>query len=831
MIAWIGSHLIFFSPALLLQMKKMRKFMALFQIFAAIQLLLAIGVAGAKQVHIVYMGETGGIHPDVLVSTHHDMLASAMGSVDIAKETILYSYRHGFNGFAAPLSKRQAEQISSKLPPRLQISTFVTKPMLCLCCADMPGVISVFPSSRRRLHTTRSWEFLGLTGDSADAATGSPATSGENIWQRAKFGRDIIIGLLDTGIWPESQSFDDDLLSEIPSKWKGECEDGDHFNASSCNKKLIGARFYLKGYENFYGKLNLTATEDFRSARDKDGHGTHTASTAGGSFVPGANVFGFANGTAKGGAPLARIAMYKVCWPIPSGSLSGQDSCFDEDMLAALDQGIKDGVDIFSISIGSGNPQPAYLEDSIAIGAFHAIKRNILVSCSAGNSGPTSATVANVSPWILTVAASSLDRDFPSNVVLGDGTTLQGKSIAPKSLSESNWYELIDGGRAGNSSVPVANASQCLPDTLDASKVAGKVVICLRGLGTRVGKSQEAIRAGAAGFILGNSAAQANEVSVDAYMLPGTAINADNANAVLTYINSTNFPLVKIVPARTVLDFKPAPSMAAFSSQGPNSLNPDILKPDISAPGLNILAAWTEANSPTKLPIDNRIVKYNIISGTSMSCPHVAGTAALLRAIYPSWSPAAIKSALMTTASIVNNLQQPILNGSGATANPFNFGGGEMNPEAAADPGLVYDTSPRDYLLFLCSVGYNSSTIQNVTDTANFTCPNTLSSIADMNYPSVAVANLTAAKTIQRTVTNVGSQDTAVYIASFQAPDGIDIVITPNKLTFQSLGEKKSFNITLTPTKRSKGDYVFGTYQWSDGMHVVRSPIAVRTTS
>lgn len=188
---------------------------------------------------------------------------------------------------------------------------------------------------------------------------------------------------------------------------------------------MIGARYYLKGFENYYGKLN--ETEDYRSPRDKDGHGTHTASTVGGRRVPNVSAIGgFGSGTASGGAPLVRLAIYKVCWAIPNESKADGNTCFTEDMLAAMDDAIADGVNVLSISIGTREPT-AYADDGIAVGAFHALKRDIVVVCSAGNSGPAPSTLSNPAPWILTVGASSVDRKFVGPVKLGDGMTIEVK--------------------------------------------------------------------------------------------------------------------------------------------------------------------------------------------------------------------------------------------------------------------------------------------------------------------------------------------------------------------------------------------------------------------
>ena len=241
-------------------------------------------------------------------------------------------------------------------------------------------------------------------------------------------------------------------------------------------RKLIGARFFNKGYAAAASALNAS----MNTPRDMDGHGTHTLSTAAGSPVPGASVFGFGNGTASGGSPRARVAAYRVCYPPVNGS-----ECFDADILAAFDAAIHDGVHVLSLSLG-GDPS-SYFDDGIAIGSFHAVRRGIAVVCSAGNSGPALGTASNLAPWIFTTGASTMDRDFPSyivfehrkamaagksiiklkarcirhikdpflklivscsNGVLADGS-VQGQSLSMTTLPEKTSYKLIDSAKAG----------------------------------------------------------------------------------------------------------------------------------------------------------------------------------------------------------------------------------------------------------------------------------------------------------------------------------------------------------------------------------------------
>ncbi|CAN6553279.1 unnamed protein product [Malus baccata var. baccata] len=792
---------------------------------------LLASCAEQKKVYIVYFGEHSGekaLHE--IEDTHHSYLLSVKETEEDARTSLLYSYKHSINGFAAVLTQDEASNLS-----------------------DLEEVVSVWASHPKKysMHTTRSWEFSGIIEEEERHWIDK---MGGDFLSKARYGKDIIVGLLDSGVWPESKSFRDEGMGPIPKPWKGICQSGPGFNSSHCNRKLIGARYYLKGFEQFYGHLN--ASEDYRSPRDMDGHGTHTSSTVAGRVVPNTSALGgFALGTASGGAPLARLAIYKVCWAIPGQSKADGNTCFEEDMLAAIDDAIGDGVDVLSISIGTKKPVN-YTNDGIAIGALHATKKNIVVACSAGNNGPAPSTLSNPAPWIITVGASSLDRAFVAPVVLGNGITIEGETVTPSKLEENKKYPLVYAADVINSGVPKDMAGQCLPGSLSPEKVKGNIVLCMRGSGMRVGKGMEVKRAGGVGFILGNSAANEVEISCDAHVIPATAVLYEDANRILQYINSTKIPTATIIPARTVFNRKPAPFMAAFTSRGPNLIDPNFLKPDITAPGLNILAAWTEADPPTKLSgIDHRVVQYNIYSGTSMSCPHVAAAAVLVKAIHPTWSSAAIRSAIMTTgklntpnvqgraldqnrhivcssltfivclaAEIRNKLGLPLKDESGSVATPFAYGAGHFRPTKAADPGLVYDASYKDYLQYICRIGV----AKNVDPT--FNCPKSPPTAINLNYPSIAIPKLKDTMTIKRTVTNVGDSK-SIYFFTSKPPLGISIKASPSMLFFDHFGQKKSFTVTVKARRemlsKQGNEYVFGWYTWTDGLHTVRSPIAV----
>ncbi|XP_057753524.1 subtilisin-like protease Glyma18g48580 [Arachis stenosperma] len=755
-----------------------------------------------KKCYIVYLGaHSHGPNPssydlESATNSHHDLLTSTLGSHEKAKEAIIYSYNKHINGFAALLEEEEAAQI-----------------------AKNPNVVSVFLSKEYKPHTTRSWEFLGLH-----------RRNGMNTaWQKGRYGENTIIANIDTGVWPESKSFSDKGIGPVPTKWRGgnvcEISKVRSSKKTPCNRKLIGARYFSKGYEASIGKIAPSQ----HTARDFEGHGTHTLSTAGGNFVPGASVFGNGNGTAKGGSPRARVAAYKVCW-----STIDETSCHGADVLSAIDQAISDGVDVISISAGGRtevNPNEIFT-DEVSIGAFHALSRNVVVVASAGNEGPTPSSVVNVAPWVFTVAASTIDRDFSSNVTLGNNQQVTGASLFVN-LPSSQSFPLILASDARFANATIQNAQLCMPGTLDPAKARGKIVMCLRGGKIRsVAEGQEALSAGAVGVVMENDAQSGNTVLAEPHVLSTTNVPKNNQDKnVHDYYNSTTSPTINMSAARTLLGTKPAPVMASFSSRGPNPIQPSILKPDITAPGVNILASYSLAASASNLPSDTRRgFRFNVLQGTSMSCPHISGVAGLLKTRHPNWSPAAIKSAIMTTATTQDNTNGAIQDAFDNTlATPFAYGSGHVQPDLAMDPGLVYDITILDYLSFLCASGYRQNLIASLNSNKNFICSGS-HRVTDLNYPSITLPNLGSdAENVTRTVTNVGPPGT--YVANAKLP-GFNIVVVPSSLKFKRVGEKKRFQVIVKARSVSQnGNYQFGELKWTNGNHIVRSPIVVRRTS
>ncbi|XP_066315181.1 subtilisin-like protease SBT3.5 [Miscanthus floridulus] len=656
-----------------------------------------------------------------------------------------HNYKHGFSGFAAMLTEDQAEQL-----------------------AEFPEVISVNLAEACTATTTRSWDFLGLNYQMPS-----------ELLRKSNQGEDIIIGVIDTGIWPESRSFSDEGYGPVPSRWKGKCEVGQGWNSSNCNRKIIGARFYSAGIDE--GTLKA----EYLSARDANGHGTHTASTAAGSVVEATSFHGLAAGAARGGAPRARIAVYKSLW--------GQDTfATSAGVLAAIDDAIHDGVDVLSLSLA--HP----VENSF--GALHAVQKGITVVYAAGNDGPSPQTVENTAPWVITVAASKTDRSFPTVITLGNKQQITGQSL---------YYQGKNSSRSSFTSL--ANGDQCTQDDLNGTDIKGKIVICTSSNSPTTNGPHEYFSVALQNIVNGGGTGlifvqYTTDILQDLGDFPCVLVDIDTGKKIKKYIDSASPPVAKIEPARTSIGALLAPKVASFSSRGPSPDYADIIKPDIAAPGANILAAT--GNS------------YKIMSGTSMATPHVAGIIALLKALHPNWSPAALKSAIITTASVTDEDRMPIL-AEGLPrkiADPFDYGGGHINPNRAADPGLIYDINPKDYNYFFdCTI--KTSVSCNATSTPGYL----------LNLPSISAPDLRYPVTLWRTVTNVGEVN-AVYHVAIENPAGIKIEVEPSVLVFNAANKVHTFQVKLSPLWRLQGDYTFGSLTWYNNQNKVRIPIAARIT-
>jgi subtilisin family serine protease len=689
---------------------------------------------------------------------------AVMEAVDANTSTLIHEYTISLNGFAAPLTQEQAEEM-----------------------AKQPGVALVLPDEMRYKTTDNSPDFLGLT------VLDGP-------WDKGYDGEDVVIGVIDTGIWPEHPSFADDGSYEPLPDYAGlPCEFGNTAHNPddapfTCNNKLLGARQMLDTYRFYIG----VEADEFDSARDDDGHGTHTASTAAGNAGVEASIYGIPRGTISGVAPRARIIAYKAL-----GNLGG----FTSDLAAAIDQAVADGVDVINYSIGGGAATPG--ADEIAF--LFAADAGVFVATSAGNAGPGASTLGNPStmPWITTVGASTQDRTFQGSVSSSDGWEFIGASITPG----TGELPLVDAEDAGN--------ELAIPGSLNPADVAGKVVLVKRGSIARVFKSLAVYQAGGAGMILYN-ADDSQSLNADNHWVPTVHINNTDGLAIKDYIATTASPVAKINGGEfTEIE---APWMAAFSSRGPNPVAPDIIKPDITAPGVNILAGASPFPDPNFYPGE----LYQCLGGTSMSSPHVAGVFALIKQAHPDWSSAMAKSAIMTTA------YQDVMKEDGVTpADPFDMGsghinaGGEANKGSIFEPGLVYDAGLFEYAAFTCGMNWGVFTPGSCAFLDSIGVP---MEPYNLNYPSIGIGELPGILTVTRTVTSVAKEKGwREYTVSVDAPEGYDVTVEPSTLSLKS-GQSATYEVTITNIGAPVGEWRFGSLTWRDksNHYDVYSPIAVR---
>ena len=730
------------------------------------------------------------------LDSEHEKVLQELGAV----RDKIYDYRYSFNGFAAVLTEAEAEALRRR-----------------------GDVLAVWEDELLELHTDNSPDFIGLTGG------GEP-------WSRGYTGEDIIIGIIDTGIWPEHPSVADVKTHKKgnkgplipygppPADWHGDefpdnCQFGNAaFNpddaAFTCNNKLLAARHYRAGFAvgDICGEPGMTdcGHTEFLSARDNDGHGSHTATTAGGNNGVAASIGGEALGEVSGMAPRARLSVYKICW---NGSLltTVPRGCASSDAMAAIDQAVADGVDVLNYSIG-GPATTFNGADDIAF--LFAANAGVHVATSNGNDGPGAQTVGTPSgvPWITAVGAAQDNQVFGLVVEVTAPLSVAGDKEA---LEGAGPVTLEDTGPIFSDLVVAEPLDGCAP--LDnAAAVDGNVTLIIRGVCTFEEKYLSAQNAGATAIIVYNDGIAPDRI--DPIVMGGLTAAVTIPGVMIGHFDGVD--LAGAAGVQVMLDpdnqIPKENTIAGFSSRGPNGGAPDIIKPDVAAPGVDILAAQTPIPNDGQAP--NEL--FQIISGTSMASPHVAGTFALLKQAHPDWTPAMAKSALMTTAR--QNLNKTF---GDTPADPFDIGAGHIVPKDAFDPGLVYDTGLLDYVRFLCG----SETQPPFVDAA--TCA-TIGSIdsSDLNLPSIAIAELVGTQTVTRRVTNVG-KGKKPYRVEIDAPPGIDVSVTPSTIHIKS-GESASYQVTFTATGAAvPEEWVFGSLTWKQGNDEVRSPIAIRPVS
>lgn len=705
----------------------------------------------------------------------------------------VYSYRYAINGFAARMTEAAAEALRSR-----------------------DDVVNVWKDEILQLQTDTSPTYIGLT-EAGDA------------WSKGYAGEDIVLGIIDSGIWPEHPSFADVAtplkgnkgaikpFGAVPEGFSGTACDFGNTSANagdaafSCNNKLITAQCFNNGFSLGPDSSNpcggdgfFTGSHDFQSTRDYDGHGSHTASTAGGNYGVPAYVGGDFVGNISGMAPRARIAAYKVCWDGPDMGSTADDGCASSDSAAAIDQAVLDGVDAINFSIGGGSNSFGGADD---IAFLFAAVAGVHVATSNGNAGPGAGTVGTPSgvPWITAVGATQDNGVFNGAVRVNDPASIAGDYVA---LEGNSDVSLADSGPITGDVTMVSDFFACGPvDPIDG------IALASRGGCSFSAKYNNAAAAGASAIIVFNDGADPTRIGPITMFAPGTSI----PGVMISFTDG--MVLAGETGVNATLDAENRVSadnrIAGFSSRGPNNGALDIIKPDLSAPGVQTLAAVSPAGGNGSM--------FGLYSGTSMASPHVAGSFALLKQAHPDWTPAMARSALMTTA------RQGMKKTFGdAAADPFDIGAGVIQTTDAMDPGLAYDAGLFDYAAFSCG--------NNVQIFSDGSCA-FLQSLgfsfdgSALNLPSIGIAELVGVETVTRTVTAVyNNNGHKTFTVSVDAPQGIDVSVTPSSITLKK-GESISFDVTFTVTDAAAlNEWAFGSLTWTDtgGVYSVRSPIAVR---
>ncbi|MGQ5524500.1 S8 family peptidase [Chitinimonas sp. PSY-7] len=720
---------------------------------------------------------------------------NVLASIGTAQK--VYDYKLVFNGFSALLTDKEVRALKRNA-----------------------GVVAITQDAPRELLTNYTPSFLGLDkpGVGLWSQLGGPEHSGEN----------VIIGVIDSGIWPENPAFADRVDAQgvptfdnaatlayeaPPASWKGTCLTSSSFPA--CNNKLIGAQIFRDQFDALVAQGMYTPHwSDYVSPRDNGGHGTHTSSTAAGNSKVPVSMGGVALGSSSGIAPRARVAMYKVCWSYNDPLIAGaaKNSCFTADSVKAIETAVADGVNVLNYSISGSQTS---MMDPVEQAFFGAANAGVFVAASAGNSGPAN-QVAHISPWLTTVAASTHDRFYEGSANLGNGTTVTGASLSQTPVDASAMVLASDVGMSGADAVAVRECWNT--GVLDPAKVAGKVVVCDRGTVARTDKSAAIKAAGGVGMILVNLTSS-QSLNADMHTVPSLHVNNVMGASVKAYAAQAG-ATTAISKGELKAGVIPAPVMAEFSSRGPNKGEMNTLKPDLTAPGVDILAGYVPSQTQAEHDAINNgsmvpSAAWDFLQGTSMSSPHVAGMAALLRQKHPTWSPAAIKSALMTTG--YNTLDD----GRAGQANgrlPWAQGAGHVSPNAAANPGLVYDAGSSDYIRYMC--GANVGLSPAVCSAFGSTQP------YNLNLASMTASNVLGSLTFRRTVTNV-SDAPSTYTATATL-SGYKVTVSPETMTLNP-GESQSFTVKLDRTTAQKDVWQFGSLVWSDGTHNVRSPLTARS--
>lgn len=701
---------------------------------------------------------------------------------------VIYKYKNAFNGVAVELTQDEAKAIS-----------------------QLSDVAYVERERMEHIETDTGPIHIGAT--EVWSGEGQSATN---------MGEGVIIGVIDSGVNTDHDSFADiggDGYDHTnpwgAGVYVGDCA-GDF--AELCNDKLIGVRSYASVTDNYDDTAVFGDNPPPKNGEDYGGHGSHTASTAGGNIlknVPlvdreigeeqgdGINTTGFEFEQISGVAPHANIVSYQICNPGNRSSTGPSDTyngCPGAAIIAALDDAVADGVDVINYSIsGGGNPWASSTEQ----GFLAAQEAGIFAAVSAGNSGPEAQTTSKNAPWYTVVGASTHGREVAFEKQIGEftGGDSELAAIEGNSASGAITASIVWAGDYPNSNDPDGDPAQCL-QPFPAGTFDGEIVVCDRGAIARVQKAINAEAGGAGGFVLGNVDGGSNTVANDVYVIPGIHINNENGNALRTWLASGENHTATITASDGELKIGQADDMADFSSRGSNVTVPDVMTPSVTAPGVSIYAAYSDEQYGHDV-LGTDPADFAFLQGTSMSAPHTSGAGAVLKSSHPTWTPDNIRSALMLTA--VTDVRKE----DGTTAADFfDMGAGSIRVNLADKTGLVMNETAANYTAANPEEGGDPKTL---------------------NIPSVSNANCVGLCDWTRTVTATAAGTWTVEGAAIS--DGLVITATPATFTLAE-GESQTLTINVDAVRAESNEWSFGHVVMTSADHpTARIPVSVQASN